>query len=369
MINALPTLPANPSAPATPPKIFDDTVAPGGVKKVNPTASNIAPKGKGPNWKLFAALGVLVLIVVGAVVSMNLTQEEQDVRQQAAGEQTAANSCTLTFTVSPAETTPPSTTPSIGCSVTAFRDEFSNSAGNYNLISQQSTFNPGDNIVLRVNLTNTGSTATDISMSNVLTGGNLENVGFVDSNCSASAYNSTTKTLDCPTLNVGPGATMSRTFRVKLVNNASPGISMTNTATARAGETSTTCNATFAVAGSTSTTTTTTTTQTGSTVVGCNQVCVTNSDCAATNQICYDTGSGKKCRLESNVTSSACSQATTTSTTTTTTAQVSPSPTATATTQPALPEELPVAGATDGWKFMLGGAAALLLGAAALLLL
>jgi hypothetical protein len=371
MINALPNLPANPSAP-TAPRIFDDTVGNVATKKAAPAGPAMKPPGKKSNWKLFAALGVLVFIIIGAIVSFTLSTQEQDTRQQASVDTNATNSCTLTFTVSAPTETPASTTPNISCSVTAFRDEFSNSAGNYNLLTQQSTFNPGDNIVLRVNLTNNGSQASDISMSDVLTGGNLENVGFIDSNCTASAYNATNKTLDCPTLNVGPGATMSRTMRVKLVNNAGAGISMTDTATARSGDTSTTCNATFAVAGSTSTTTTTTTTQT-STVVGCNQTCVTNSDCAATNQICYDTGStGKKCRLESNVTSSACSQATTTSTTTTTgttATTVTASPTASPTAQPKLPAELPVSGAHDGWKFILGGAAALLLGGAALLLL
>ncbi len=96
-------------------------------------------------------------------------------------------------------------------------------------------------------------------------------------------------------------------------------------------------------------------TPTPSPVVGCNYVCVNNSDCAATNQICVDTTQGKRCRLETNISSETCQPPVV--------VQPTPSP------QPTLPPQLPVAGPTDGWMFVLGGAAAVILGAVALILL
>jgi hypothetical protein len=90
-------------------------------------------------------------------------------------------------------------------------------------------------------------------------------------------------------------------------------------------------------------------------VVGCNYTCVNNSDCAATNQICVDTTSGKKCRLETNISSESCSPP----------AIIQPTPSP----QPEIPTKLPVAGPQDGWKFVLGGAAAVIFGAVALILL
>lgn len=83
-------------------------------------------------------------------------------------------------------------------------------------------------------------------------------------------------------------------------------------------------------------------------VLGCNDVCVNNSDCKSSNQICVDTTNGRRCRLESNITSDTCTPA----------GQVA----AQTPSQPQQPTSLPVAGSADVLKAMAVGALAIVLG-------
>ncbi|MBW7955414.1 hypothetical protein H3C66_01655 [Patescibacteria group bacterium] len=85
-------------------------------------------------------------------------------------------------------------------------------------------------------------------------------------------------------------------------------------------------------------------------VLGCNDTCVNNSDCKSASQICVDTTSGRRCRLETNITSDTCTPAGQA------VAQGQPSP------QPQQPTSLPVAGSADVLKAMGVGALAIILG-------
>jgi len=83
-------------------------------------------------------------------------------------------------------------------------------------------------------------------------------------------------------------------------------------------------------------------------VLGCNDVCVNNSDCKSSNQICVDTSSGRRCRLETNITSDSCS--------------APGQAVAASTPQPAQPTSLPVAGSSDILKALGIGLLAIILG-------
>jgi len=83
-------------------------------------------------------------------------------------------------------------------------------------------------------------------------------------------------------------------------------------------------------------------------VLGCNDVCVNNSDCKSSNHICVDTSSGRRCRLETNITSDSCS---------------APGQTvAQGQSQPQQPSQLPVAGSSDIIKALGIGVLAIILG-------
>ena len=96
-------------------------------------------------------------------------------------------------------------------------------------------------------------------------------------------------------------------------------------------------------------------------LAGCNQTCVSNSDCASSSYVCSDTGAGRKCRLANSVNSDTCSAP----------AVVYTQPTAqpVATAKPTKPTTLPVSGSNDTIKFIMAGAGAIFLGALSLLVL
>ena len=90
--------------------------------------------------------------------------------------------------------------------------------------------------------------------------------------------------------------------------------------------------------------------------VGCNDPCVNNSDCQASNHICVDTVNGRRCRYEGNITSDTCSGAPVV------VAQGQPTPVAT-------PTVLPTAGSNDIIMAIGAGAAAIILGIVGFLML
>jgi hypothetical protein len=89
------------------------------------------------------------------------------------------------------------------------------------------------------------------------------------------------------------------------------------------------------------------------TTVGCNQSCASNADCSSANHICVDTSNGRRCRLDTNISSTTCSPAGVTQTP----------------TQVITPQALPVAGSSDILKAVGVGATAVVLGIVGLLLL
>lgn len=497
MTNATGITPGQTSMPASTPATATTSAAPA-------SAASGSTKWKRPSKlpvKMIIAAIVLLLLILGGIAAFFLSRQNQDVRQQAstgvatpgcsstctsntqcpsnhtcsAGKcvlsvclqsgvtcdaakcvQTGVPACSLNFIATDA---PP---PQISCIKTAYRDEFSNTAGNYQLLQEKSTFAPGDTVVFRINSTNNGQATTQISLTDPLTGNNLDNFTFVDSNCGANAYNAATKTLTCPAADVTAGESLARIFRVKLSSTVANGTVLTNTANIAAGTVTANCSVpvTIAVAspspspspsvspspspttyicngpcttdeqcrtvnagyicsaadgnrcrldsnrGSATCTpavstytcnsacTTNAQCQTANSsyicseahcrldsnptatsclpsvyvpptpVVGCNITCSTNADCSASNHICADTSTGRRCRLDNYPNSETCTPPDMVY------RYTAAAPTPAASTQPELPPELPRTGAGDNVvKFLLIGAIAVILGALGLLLL
>jgi uncharacterized repeat protein (TIGR01451 family) len=344
MINAVPHTPANSTntpdlnmasgtpAPETP--MFTATKAP---------PYGRAPKKSGLSLKTILAGIVLLIVLIGGGAGLYLSQMQQDVRQQAStgvatpqcgatcgsnadcpsahtcsankcvlsecltsGTQcdtnkcviTDAAACTLNFVATPQDSP-------ISCSKTAFRDEFSNSAGNYQLLQQQSNFNPGDTVVFRINLTNNGATTAQISLKDPLTGNNLNNFTFVDSDCGSNAYDAATRTITCPALSTNASQTTSRTFRVKLASSIAAGTSLVNTANISAGSEVASCSVSVTINGASPSPSPSPTPTPNA--YSCNGSCTTDEQCRSVNAgyIC-SSDAGNRCRLDSNRGSETC---------------------------------------------------------------
>lgn len=417
--NTAPVMPS-PVSPSTQSSSGPAAAMPGvgsGLKSVGGSGAGNDPfKGlkpaKKPNRRsMLVAVGVLAFVILGggALFVSRLFQTQDSFAPtlpQAAPAQ--SNSCTLSWTI--AETPLPQT-----CIKKAYRDELSNTAGSYQLLQEQTQFAPGDVVVYAITypaeLANEKIILTDVVNSNLT---------FMDSNCGAGAYISSTNTLSCQlsssltqvifrarvssaiastttipnlanmaaggepvtscqvTINVTPGATPqptpsptpSPTPGVTPSPSPTPtpgpvscGSSCTSTDQCYSGHTCSDGRCVYNPCLDTANYTCDSTRcaiipDTTRTTVGCNQVCSTNSDCAASNHFCYY----GRCRLDINPNSEYCSID-----------QSQPVPTpivysqtqtvvAPTTSQPVLPAELPQTGTGDTLKILLGAGGLLLLG-------
>ena len=221
---------------------------------------------------------VIVAIVAIAAVVISLFQriypESTDSQPQAQVVQ--SNTCTLDVTIG---------TTSFNCLKRVFQDEFDNTPGFYNLRQILQTVRAGENIVWAIDVTNTGTAPITLSLSDVLTGNNLQYVEFLDSNCGANAYNASTRTLTCSGLALAGNSGQSRViFRVRVLDTAPLGTVLTNVSTIANGSQTATCQVAVTV-------------DTASEQKQCNEACETDKECDGdANQQCVDTGNGFFCR-------------------------------------------------------------------------
>lgn len=376
-----------------------------------------------------------------------------------------SQSCSLSFTAAP----PPAN--SISCIKDTYLDALSNSSGQYSYTTKSTSFEPGEVVVFKVTMKNTGSQVQQFSLTDALTSENLEQLDFMDTSC--GTYNASTRTITATTNPVSGGDEIVCGFRARVKSSVTQALVITNTANITAGTLSASCSApitldipsvspspspsptpvptpspspsplptptpftltcgqsctnndqcvydhtcyngkcvlntcgnnpalcsddmcratscgstcvtntdcpevhtcssgvcklTTCVDGSSTctsdsctvinpVTTTVTPPQTVAVVqpspaVSCNQACNTNADCSNGNHICVDTASGRRCRLDSNVSSETCS------------------PLGEAAVPTPRPVQLPVAGSNDILKALGIGGAAVILGIVGLLLL
>ncbi len=292
------------------------------------------PKKKG-NLSKIIGVAVLLLLVIGGGAGFYLSQKNSDIRQQAStgvvtpgcnttcqnnlecpaahtcsqnkcvlsaclvsGTSCDTNKCVITSSAACALNFVATSPESLTCDKVAYQDELSNSAGSYTLTTQKSTFSPSDVVVYKVTLTNNGAAGSQISLADILADSGTNNLGkvtFMDSDCGASAYNATTKTLTCPAAPVGAGASVSHIFRVKLDAAISDGTSITNSAIASAESVNASCSVAVTVSNPSNPT------------YSCNSDCTSDAQCKTAND--NYTCSGNKCRLSTNTSSTTCTPA------------------------------------------------------------
>lgn len=250
------------------------------------TSSAMPPKKSG-NKNLMAIIGGLVLLaflVVGGVLVYRFTQTEETT----APTQTLAGSCSLTFTVT-GETPPPTPGP-ISCVKESYQDEFSNVAGDYDFLKKQTTFEPGDVVVYKIDVDPSfESTSSAVVLTDVL---DTTNLTFLDSTCAAGAYNTTTNTLTCEITEATTSATIA--FRATIKSTVADATTISNSATVVQGNRDAECKVDVTV--------------TDEPTYACNSTCTTDAQCQGVNAnyVCHNTGSGSFCRLNSNTSSASC---------------------------------------------------------------
>lgn len=209
--------------------------------------------------------------------------------------------CSLTFDVA-AEY-------DIACVKTTYQDELANTEGSYQLLTEQSTFKPGDIIVFTLELTNSGASPARITavddLSQLAPAGATFTFTFLDSDCAGTAYDEDTQTLTCTSQLLEQDESETFTFRIQVGEDSDSGITLTNaldisfqennqTVVASTCEVDITIDAnpspspTPSVSPSPSPTPSVSPSPSPSPVVGCNEVCDANSDCASSSQICYN---------------------------------------------------------------------------------
>lgn len=146
-----------------------------------------------------------------------------------------SQSCSMTFT---AQAAPEN---SIACVKESFADELSNTSGQYTYNTRQTSFEPGEIVVFRVTMRNTGQQVQQFRLSDVLTGENLEQLDFVDTSC--GSYDESTRTITANTNPVTGGDQIICGFRARVKSTVTTALVITNTANITSGDLSASCNA------------------------------------------------------------------------------------------------------------------------------
>lgn len=136
---------------------------------------------------LLVASGLFAFLILGGAglfISRQFQTQDSFAPTEPKADSTQAN-CTLSWTVGGPETPEPV------CDKLAYQDELSNSAGSYQLITEQSVFEPGETVVYALDVSLDG--APTVTLTDLLD----DTLTFLDSNCGENAYNSTTDTLTC----------------------------------------------------------------------------------------------------------------------------------------------------------------------------
>jgi len=108
-----------------------------------------------------------------------------------------------------------------------YANESENTAGHYTKETSISTINAGTTYVYHMLVENKGSSTISATLTDTLTGNNLDLLAFVDSSSTCS-FNSSSRILSCPLGDIGPGKTQGAAFRVTVSGDATNGTVITN---------------------------------------------------------------------------------------------------------------------------------------------
>lgn len=205
---------------------------------------------------------------------------------------------------------------------TAYRDQATNTAGNYKLTSEIDVVSKEQVFVYAIDVANNGNIkAENVVITDVLKGDNQELLTFVDAE-SRCKYTSATRTVTCSGMNLEPDDTDTYTFRVKVSADAVNGDSIKNTVVATYkdmpanGDTEATLDLPV------------------STIVGCNHTCTGDDECVSGLSCDLTTN---KCRKPTCSDSSNCNCP----------VAATPAPVRVATARPIQPTVLPETGILD----------------------
>ena len=253
-----------------------------------PTMKKELPKKS----KLPMYLGLaLVVIVAFAGIGISLRQflVRESVAPTAPGESQASidkiQDCSVSFDVAPPET-------GISCTKQAYRDELSNTAGEYELTQTQNTFAPGETIVYNFTVTNTGEQETIITATDSLNINIADDVffsyNFLDSDCGVDAYQD--RTITCVSDSLLPGESQDFTFRIELSEQINTDITLTNNVQITDGTLNEECSVDVKIDSPTE--------------ASCNEACSANVECTGENQSCIE----GLCRLDQYPDSETCEE-------------------------------------------------------------
>jgi uncharacterized repeat protein (TIGR01451 family) len=252
-----------------------------------PTMNKELPKKKSriPMYLLL----VLVVTVAFAGIGISLRQYLiRDTVAPTAPDRSQASidkvqDCSVSFDVAPPES-------GINCVKQAYRDELSNTPGDYELTQVQTAFAPGDTIVYSFVISNTGDqiatvTATD-SLSINIADDVYFNYDFLDSNCGANAYQD--RTITCTAEDLPAGGSETFTFRIQLSDQIDTDMTLSNMVQITDGTINNECSVDVSI----------------STPIEayCNETCSTDNDCVESNHSCIE----DVCRLTEYPNSETC---------------------------------------------------------------
>jgi len=112
----------------------------------------------------------------------------------------------------------------------AYADKSTNTTTTYTLDSPITTVDSGDSFIYSFYVVNTGSSTTSATITDTLTGNNLDKLTYVDDQYGCT-YDSTSRVVTCPITNVAPSKTGGAAFKVTVASDTADATVITNTAT------------------------------------------------------------------------------------------------------------------------------------------
>ncbi len=137
-------------------------------------------------------------------------------------EDTTKTECTLTGVATAVEVG------DLAVTKTAYKNETTNTVGNYSLDNPITTVVPNQTFVYKMGYENVGTTTiSSVILSDILIGNNLEKLSFVDADTPCT-FDQATRKVSCSIGDVAPGKASQKSFRVKVSESVTDGMVIAN---------------------------------------------------------------------------------------------------------------------------------------------
>lgn len=180
---------------------------------------------------LAIVLVILVLILGGAsvYVATQLSTRKAVAPTAPESKPAASESATVVWSSSCTATGSATAVTSVSFTKDAYADESGNSAGSYTKNTEISSLAAGGTFVYHLLAKNNGAATISATISDTLTGGNLDSLTFVDAS-SVCSYISSTRVVTCDLGDIAPGKTQGADIRVSISDDTENGTSIVNKA-------------------------------------------------------------------------------------------------------------------------------------------